>query len=129
MPDRSPRAAVRPRSLGPSARAARSTCGALVLLGLAACGGGNAQIVDAQRRFERCYGLDEDAEASEGAKLACWQEWSAHDGARADMDATRVHYARERLRVHASVSAEPVAAPIVGVSPAASPIGSARRGR
>jgi hypothetical protein len=86
-------------------------------------------MVASQRRFERCYGLDENASASEGQKLACWQEWSAHDGTRAGMDETRVHYARERVRIHASVSAESVSTRVVRASPGAAPISSVPRPR
>src|SRR5262245_15726431 len=45
---------------------------------LAACGPSFQVIYEGNSRFEHCYALEENPQASMPAKAACWRDWSEH---------------------------------------------------
>jgi hypothetical protein len=61
---------------------------------LPACGPGFQAIYDGTARFEHCYALEENSQASLPDKAACWRDWSEHYTYGQTRD--RVHYATAR---------------------------------
>ncbi|MBX3218872.1 MAG: hypothetical protein KF795_00040 [Labilithrix sp.] len=65
-----------------------------LVVGLAACGPSFQAIYEGNARFEHCYALEENPQASMPKKAACWRDWSERYTYGQTRD--RVHYATAR---------------------------------
>ncbi len=83
-------------------------------LALVACGPSMRNLVESDMRFEHCYRIDEDPNTPPENKRACWHEWTALYTK--GQDRSRVHYARDRVRV---LNGAIASAPMPTVAPTA----------
>jgi hypothetical protein len=74
--------------------AARAGVGLFVAAALTACGPSFQAIYEGNARFEHCYALEENPQASMPDKAACWRDWSERYTYGQTRD--RIHYATAR---------------------------------
>jgi hypothetical protein len=89
----------------------------LVPLVLTACGPSMKNLVESDMRFEHCYRIDEDPSTPLDQKRTCWHEWTNHYAK--GQDRSRVHYAKDRVKVLNGAIASappPPAAPTTAVA-------------
>lgn len=79
-------------------------------LALVACGPSMKNLVESDMRFEHCYRIDEDPSTPLENKRACWHEWNALYAK--GQDRSRIHYARDRVKVlNGAIATAPIAGP------------------
>lgn len=80
-------------------------------LALVACGPSMKNLVESDMRFEHCYRIDEDPSTPLENKRACWHEWTSLYAK--GQDRSRIHYARDRVKVlNGAIATAPVAPPM-----------------
>jgi hypothetical protein len=83
---------------------------------LAGCGPNYRYVYDGESAFERCYGLDYDTTAADGARVSCWSTWLQSYSYGANPD--RVDFARNRLAALGAGDRRDAAAPSSGANTA-----------